>query len=97
MARREEMPGQLGMFDVPPVYRRPKRPMQVDSWQSYKGKSTSCDVCVLDLHEGTPDGPLEKARTRLVRTSGDVWLLCDRHGSSIKNGGRRLPGRGRSN
>lgn len=91
MSRREEIAGQEAMFEVPPVYRRPRHAPQSDSWQSYKGRSISCDICVLDLHEGTPDGPMDKARTRLVRTRGDVWLLCDRHASSIKNGGRRLP------
>lgn len=84
MPRREEIPGQLGMFEVPPIYRRPKTPPKTDSWRAYKGKSVSCDQCVRDLHDGTPDGPLERARVVLTRVTGEVSLLCHRHGQAVK-------------
>lgn len=84
------MEGQQAMFEVPAVYRRPKRAPKADSWQQYKGRPTSCDMCVMDLYNGAPDGPLENARTRLVRVDGDIHLLCSRHTSRVKSGDRKL-------
>lgn len=81
------------MFEVPKPWKRPARPPKSDSWRQHKGQRVSCDVCILDLHSGTPDGVLEAARNRLVRLNGDVWYICSRHTSDIQNGKRVLPAR----
>lgn len=83
----------IPMFDVPKRYRRPKAPPKSDSWRQHSGKRVSCDVCILDLHNGTPDGVLDGARNRLVRLNGDVWYICARHTSDVQSGKRVLPKR----
>lgn len=84
MSRREEVFGQLEMFDAPPRYRKPKRLPKGDSWTAYKGTAVSCDRCVIELYEGRPTGMLDRARRRLTQPDGKVLLLCPRHEEIVK-------------
>lgn len=79
------------MFEVPKRWRPPQRPPKSDSWRKATGKPVSCDICIIDLYNGTPDGQLDHARHRLTQPSGRVWMICDRHASAIKAGERKLP------
>jgi hypothetical protein len=90
MAERIEVPGQIEMFPVPKPYRRPKRQQRGESWQKYRGKALSCDMCVTDLYQGIPDGPLEHAKVRWLREDGRAHMLCPRHEQAIKRGDRKI-------
>lgn len=80
------------MFDIPEPYRRPKTKADpaVSKWSPYKGKPMTCDLCIMNIHDGISDTALQHAKHTLAR--GDRrWLLCSIHAVQIKNGERKLP------
>jgi hypothetical protein len=81
------------MFDIPKVYRAPTRkpadPM-VSRWAKFPGGRHTCDLCILNIHDGITDTPLGKAKHSLTRGERR-WLLCSIHAAQVRNGERTLP------
>lgn len=84
--------GTQPMFDIPEVYRAPKRKADptVSRWAKWKGVHT-CDLCIMNIHDGITDTPLQHAKHALTR--GDRrWLLCSTHAAQVRSGERKLHG-----
>jgi hypothetical protein len=82
----------MGMFDIPKMY-RPKRKAAdptVSKWAKFTGLAT-CDLCILNVHDGISDTVLSRAKHSLTRGERR-WLLCHVHAAQIKNGERHLHG-----
>ena len=81
------------MFAIPEVYRAPRRkaddPM-VSKWGAYKGVPHSCDLCIMNIHDGISDTTLQRAKHTLTRGERR-WLLCVIHAAQVKSGERKLP------
>jgi hypothetical protein len=80
------------MFDIPQPYRAPKRkadPM-VSRWAKFKGRFT-CDLCIMNIHDGISDTQLSQAKHSLTRGERR-WLLCSVHAAQVRNGERKLDG-----
>lgn len=88
----ESPPEQLPMFEIPEMYRPPKRrdPGLAPKWSKFIGHAT-CDLCIMNIHDGITDTPLSKAKMRYTM-SARVWLLCTVHAGQVRNGERRLHG-----
>lgn len=83
--------GTTPMFDIPEVYRAPKRTTDpfVSRWAKFTGRAT-CDLCILNVHDGISDTVLSRAKHSLTRGERR-WLLCSIHAAQIRSGERRLP------
>lgn len=57
--------------------------------RAYKGKSTTCDLCIVDVHEGNVTGPRDYAKHVLER-DGISRLVCIRHKELVVAGRRGL-------
>lgn len=79
------------MFDLPSVYQPPRRPPAVDRWTAYKGVRHTCDLCVMNRHDGISDTDFATAKHMLTLTSGRRWLLCSVHAAQVRNRERKLP------
>jgi hypothetical protein len=92
MTPQPEPGGTEPMFDIPEPYRAPKR--KVDPHTSKWGKATghfTCDLCIMNVHDGISDTPLSQAKHSLTRGERR-WLLCSVHAAQVRNGERRLDG-----
>lgn len=81
------------MFDIPEMYRPPKQRTEgtlSPKWSKFTGRAT-CDLCILNIHDGITDTPLSKAKLRLTKST-KVWLLCTTHAAQVRNGERKLDG-----
>lgn len=81
------------MFEIPEMYRPPKRRTEgisTSKWSKFTGRAT-CDLCILNVHDGITDTPLAKAKHKLTKTT-KVWLLCTTHATQVRNGERKLNG-----
>jgi hypothetical protein len=88
----EPVDGQVPLFDIPKVYRAPKRKTSpaTERWTKFTGRAT-CDVCIINVYDGISDTVLSRAKHALIR--GDRrWLLCHVHATQIRNGERKLNG-----
>ena len=79
------------MFPVPKVYRAPKKVTQpnVIRWTKHKGKRLSCDLCILNIHNGVREYGLSHA-TSVATVNERKWHLCSRHTNQVKQGERKL-------
>jgi hypothetical protein len=79
------------MFDVPEVYRRPstKADPALSKWAKYTGKPISCDLCIMNIHDGISDTVLSKAKHTLLRGERR-WLFCSIHATQVRNGERKV-------
>jgi hypothetical protein len=89
------MPDAMGtepMFAIPEVYRAPKRKdLTVTKWGKHHGRPVTCDLCIMNLHDGISDTQLTHAKHTLTRGERK-WLLCSVHAAQVKNGERKLSG-----
>ena len=84
---------QLSLVPIPVTYRTPRKraPDAKDRWTKHRGKRVSCDVCLIDIHNGKTVRSLAAAMQVLTR--GDRrWYLCHFHAVLVKSGQRRLDG-----
>lgn len=80
------------MFKLPEVYRPPRvRPAAVPTWRhsKYKGRRISCDICIINIHDGVVDCQLSPA-TQVVTFGEKKWHLCSFHSAQVKGGERKL-------
>ena len=79
------------MFDIPQVYRAPRKhdPL-VSKWGKHHGRAHTCDLCIMNLHDGISDTTLQHAKHTLTRGERR-WLLCSIHATQVRNGERKLP------
>lgn len=83
--------GTVPLFDIPKVYQAPKRKATdpaVSRWVKFKGHHT-CDLCIMNVHDGISDTPLSLAKMSLTRGERR-WLLCTVHAAQVKSGERKL-------
>lgn len=80
------------LFDIPEVYRAPKRKdPAISKWGKHHGRAHTCDLCIMDLHDGIATTQLTHAKHTLTRGERR-WLLCSVHAAQVRNGERKLSG-----
>lgn len=79
------------MFPVPDVYRPKRKPPDpnVVKWTKYSGKRMSCDLCILNIHNGVREFGLALA-SRVAAKGDRKYHLCTRHTLQVKQGERKL-------
>lgn len=66
------------MFPVPKKYRAPQRPAVWPRWRPYKGKSTSCDDCIMAIANGTRTFASQPAGQTREDANGKAYY-CNAH------------------
>ncbi len=88
------MSEQEGLFELPKRFTPPKvsRPAKEGSVTAFRGRATTCDVCIINVHQGRPDSQRALAKHAYIE-NGHKWLLCSFHWMQVKDGMRMLPGK----